>query len=185
MTYGSTLLFILPPLFAAIVDSWALFGDRIITFLLDDGSDAPKHISLATTKHCYWSILGRPMLHCIQKFLPIYGELYWPETWSQVHIMPLNRAVIHVAWKIAHSVIHTADRLANFGTSVDPLCVCGERETLEHLFFHCQFTQHFLGRVCALFFSAVPVAPSLECRHVFFCFNEVDRKAVLYFIWTG
>jgi hypothetical protein len=38
----------------------------------------------------------------------------------------------------------TADRLTRFGMSVDPLCHCGQVETLIHLFVDCPVAKHML-----------------------------------------
>ncbi|KAK3697332.1 hypothetical protein QZH41_015712 [Actinostola sp. cb2023] len=58
-------------------------------------------------------------------FCPYLVHYDWPDTWSQVHSMPLDRHVIDANWKISHGVIYTAERLVNFGMDVEPSCHCG------------------------------------------------------------
>ena len=40
---------------------------------------------------------------------------------------------------MAHSVLPTADHFTRFGMHMDPLCHCGQQETLRHLFVECAF----------------------------------------------
>ena len=39
-------------------------------------------------------------LHCEEKFLSLFGSLYWPTTWRQLSFCPLDRPVIDVAWQV-------------------------------------------------------------------------------------
>ena len=51
--------------------------------------------------------------------LRVYGDLYWPSTWSQLFCFNLDRPVIDLSWKVADGVLYTADRLIGFGYDVD------------------------------------------------------------------
>ena len=74
-------------------------------------------------------------LHCVAKFLPIYGSLYWSSTWKQLFLMPLDRKVIDLNWNVCYGVLYTAARLSSFGYNHSTTCFCGFRtETSEHLF---------------------------------------------------
>lgn len=84
----------------------------------------------------------------------------------------LDRPVFYFAWKIAHRVLYTADRLVSFGYNVPPLCLCGlAPETLQHLFFACALAQSVLSWLQSLMVNASPLCLSLLCCHVLFGFN--------------
>ena len=115
----------------------------------------------------------------MQHFRPSFGNLYWRSTWEQVHLFPLDRPVIDLAWKVAHGVPYTAERLASFGYQVDLSCFWGAQpESLGHLFFYCPLAQSGLAFIEFLLHSAVPVAPTITCRHVLFGFNADELLAV-------
>ena len=195
---------LLPPFFASLLESWALLGghSRGGAYFLrptDDGKERP--LSASTTKLCYKVLLDSVTTppHCIHKFSGTFGPLYWDDTWKQVHVMPLDRHVIDVNWKIAHGVIYTADRLVSFGMAVDPMCHCNNHhETLQHLFFDCLFSQAILQEIEAIFRRVTPLCPSLESRHLLFGFNGGEREReivppvfsytlnlVKFFIWLS
>ena len=103
-------------------------------------SSDPHQFGLASTmtgKSGYFYLLlanfGPP--HCEEKFLPLYGSLCWSATWRQLSFCPVDRAVIDVAWQVAHGVLYTANWLISFGYNYDPNCFCGSLETPSHLFF--------------------------------------------------
>lgn len=80
--------------------------------------------------------------HCVEKFSPSFGSLYWPATWSQLFYMPLDRVVIDLSWKIAHGVLYTAKRLSSFGYAIYTACFSNDpMESAEHLCFHCSFAE--------------------------------------------
>ena len=56
----------------------------------------------------------------MEKFLPTYGPLHWPQTWRQLHLCKLDRTVIDLNWQVAHGVLYTGARLAHrFHMNVD------------------------------------------------------------------
>lgn len=173
----------LPAFFSSMLESWALlggFGRNGTLFLPADSEGNPRQLSACTTKLTYNILLecfGCPP-HCIEKFLPVYGHLYWEATWKQLHAMPLDRHTIDVNWKIAHGVIYTADRLFQFGMDVDRECFCGSNETLVHLFFECRLMQDVLNTIQRVFRRAVAVTPVLEARHLLFGFSPDECEAV-------
>ena len=84
----------------------------------------------------------------------------------------MDRPVIDIAWKIAHGVLYTADRLASFGYSFQLSCFCNSTpETIDHLLFECPLAQSVLSWLQSLMFRRSPVAPSSVVRHVRFGFN--------------
>ena len=138
-----------------------------------------------------------PTPHCVVKFTPTFGDLYWSTTWRELFFFDIDRAVIDLSWKIAHGVLYTADRLSSFGYSVQVVCFCGPvAETLQHLFFSCPLAQSVLSWLQSLMFRFSPVSPSLVCRHALFGFNTDELRCVprifvyilnvcKYFIWRA
>lgn len=132
-------------------------------------------------KSCYLFLLSKHHTspHCVSKFRAQFGPLYWSSTWQSLSFFPLDRPVFDVAWKIAHGVLYTADRLVSFGYNVPPLCLCGlASETLPHLFFACPLAQSVLSWLQSLMVTASPPCLSLLCRHVLFCFNPDELHCV-------
>lgn len=173
----------LPGIFGRILSAWTLIGGKAVgpgEVGVFDSSSSPIPVKSTSTKQCSNILIERSVfpLKCAEHFYPLFRGLYWSETWSQLHCMPLDRHCIDVVWKICHGVIYTADRLSRFGMGVDPLCFCGERETLLHLFFHCPFITQLLHWIQAWYIKTVPFSPRLECRHVLFGFDAEERKVV-------
>ena len=108
------------------------------------------------TAKCVHSFLvseNRGDRHCVEKFLPLYGVLYWPTTWRQLLLFDLDRPLIDLCWKTAQGVLYTADRLIGFGYSIGPSCFCGlASERLPHLFFSCPLAQSVLSWLQSLMF---------------------------------
>ena len=120
-----------------------------------------------SVKLAYSCLLSSVVPHCVGKFRPLFGDLYWPVTWSQVHVMPFDRHVADFSWLLAHGVVLTTNRLrTSFRmSSVPPGCFCGAPlETVAHLFFECPLAQSVFAWVQSLLVLAVPSAPSLCLR---------------------
>lgn len=105
-------------------------------------------ISAMSTKACYNLLLSlnpaRP--HCVGKFVPVFGPWAWSSTWSSVFLMPLDRQVIDLNWKLAHGVLYTAEHLATFGYQLQLSCFCGYHlESSDDLFFYCPLAQSGLA----------------------------------------
>ena len=89
-------------------------------------------LSIFTNFYCVRA--ARPPSHCVEKFHPQYGDLYWPSTWSQLFSFNLDRPVIDLSWKVAQGVLYTADRLIGFDYAIDATCFCN-RPSRRHLTF--------------------------------------------------
>ena len=138
-----------------------------------------QDVSTVSTKLVYSYLLSAAHVtpHCVAKFFPQFGPLYWFCTWRQLFFFDLDRQVIDLAWKVAHAVLYTASRLVSF--SVPLVCFCGPvNETLVYLFFDCPLAQSTLSWLQSLIFRWSCLAPSLECRHVLFGFNSHDLRTV-------
>lgn len=135
-----------------------------------------------SAKSCYSYLLSVSLspLHCIAKFCPIFGDLYWPTTWKSLSLFPLDRPVIDLNWKIAHGVLYTVDRLLSFGYALDPACFCSlPLETAHHLFYEYPLAQSVLSWLQSVMFRCDPLLPSLSLRHVLFGFSPDELVSVL------
>ena len=163
-TFPRNLLALLPPYYQQMIRAWFQFDGGTVDGLLslDVSAVRPRPLVELNSHSAY--VIGRrqisPEPHCICKFLPMYGPLYWSETWDQVHLTSLDRPVVDVNWKIAHGVLYTASRLVHsFGmANIDVQCHCrADNETLEHLFFECSYARILVGWV---YFNLMVVCPS-------------------------
>ena len=193
----------LPPFYQSLLLAWrAVDGSfsRSRSALVMASTDPHQFalVSSMSAKSAYLYLLSVHFVppHCEEKFLPLYGSLYWPTTWRQLGFCPLDRPVIDVAWQVAHGVLYTADRLVSFGYDYDPNCFCGALETPSHLFFECALAQSVLGWIQSLMFRASSLCPSLLCRHVLFGFSASELAVVprvfvyllnlaKYFLWRA
>ena len=175
---------VLPPFYRSLLLAWrGLDGSfsasrRSLTF----GSSSCHVCSPAsamTTKSCYSYLLSENMVspHCVEKFAPTFGVLYWSTTWRALSFFDLDRQVIDLNWKVSHGVLYTAQHLVSFGLSVPPSCFCGAPvESLEHLFFYCPLAQSVVSWLQSLMFSFSPMSPVLLCRHALFGFNPDELR---------
>ena len=132
-----------------------------------------------TTKSCYLYLLSERIAdpHCIEKFAPSFGVLYWPTTWCSLFLLDLDRRVIDLNWKIAHGVLYTAERLSSFGLPVPLPCFCGAPvESLTHLFFACPLTQSVLSWLQSLMFAFNPMCPVMLVRHSLFGLDPAELR---------
>ena len=72
-------------------------------------------------------------------------NLEWPTVWANLHHLRFLRQMRDTSWLISHGVLPTGVRLASFNMSVSPLCHCGRRETMEHLFCYCPQAQDLVS----------------------------------------
>ena len=163
----------LPPFYAAVLDAWRAVDGHASTdlsHLFVGGPSAPVPVSEISCKSCYNLLLGanRRSPHCERKFLPTFGHLYWPATWKQVHLKPLDRPVIDLCWRVSHGVLYTAERLVGFGYNIVPNCFCGyPLETIEHFFFRVRLPRAVSRGPSLCFFGLRPWHPLWN--RVIFC----------------
>ena len=174
----------LPRFYESLVVAWrSLDGSfSAVRSSLVMGSSSPLSLTLVsgmTTKSCYQYLLSENLSppHCVAKFLPTFGALYWSTTWRELHFFDTDRCVIDLSWKIAHGVLYTAARLASFGYDFNTFCG-PVSETLEHLFFYCPLAYSVLSWLQSLMFVSSPLAPSLVCRHALFGFSSDELLVV-------
>ena len=132
------------PFYKSIVKSWAMLGggfdDTLGCLAISANTSSALSLPDITTKVCYHHVLSGnyQQPRCVAKFRPLFGSLYWPAIWEQVHIFPLDKRVASFRWKMCHDVLYTNFRLAHLRLRQDPSCHCGAAsEDLSHLFFNC------------------------------------------------
>ena len=138
-------------------------------------------VSSLTTKSAYLTLVSElpGVPHCVGKFLPSFGPLYWPSTWRQLFFFDMDRQVIDLSWKVAHGVLYTADRLSSFGYAIPTACFCGHAsESLDHLFFSCPLAVSVLSWLSSLLFLSSPSFGPVLLRHVRFGFSEDELLCV-------
>ena len=174
----------LPPFYAALLQAWKALNGSITPngFAVCSFADnVSLLVSSFSCKLCYQLGLAinpcRP--HCVHKFASSFGALDWSSTWRFLLLMPFDRQVIDLNWKIAHGVLYTAERLNSFGYDIPTSCFCGHHmESLEHLFFSCPLSQSGIGFIQSLLFCTSPLAPSINVRHFLFGFNSDELLCV-------
>ena len=175
----------LPPFYSVVLSAWreieGSYCERRSSLVM--ASLSPHHFVVASSmsaNSCYLFLLSesRSSPHCIEKFRPMYGDLYWPSTWAELFFFALDRPVIDLSWKIAHGVNYTADRLLGFGYDVYSECFCGHYlECPSHLFFSCPLAHSVLSWLQSLMFLFSPAPPSLVCCHVLFGFSMDELRS--------
>ena len=122
----------LPPFYKSLVLAWRELGGAfsVSRSSLVFGAADPLFcvpVSSMTTKSCYLFLLSERLTdpHCVEKFAPTFGVLYWPSTWRSLSCVDMDRQVIDLNWKIAHGVLYTAERLSSFGLSIPLPFFCG------------------------------------------------------------
>ena len=176
----------LPPFYRSFLSAWrAVDGGFSVShgsFAIGCSSGLSiSPVSTISTKSVYTFLLSENLStpHCVVKFAHIFGLLYWSCTWRQLFLFDVDRPVIDLAWKIAHGVLYTADRLASFGYSLQLSCFCNSApESIDHLFFECPLAQSVLSWLQSLMFRWSLLAPSLAVRHIRFGFSPDELSCV-------
>ena len=175
---------ILPAFYSSLLLAWrsldGSFDDRLSS-LVFASRDPHAHRVVAdlSSKIGYLFLLDEnyAVPHCVEKFRPTFGALYWPSTWRQLHLANFDRSVLDFSWKVAHGVVLTAQRLISFGLHVSQHCSCGPvLESLSHLLFACPLAQSVLSWLQSLMFRYSPMSPVLLLRHVVFGFNLEEHR---------
>ena len=176
----------LPAFYQTIHRVWRTLGGGVANgdvLSLNASSDVPLPLEQISSRNTYALLRSRNYKepHCIQKYLPIYGQLHWSQTWSQLHICDLDRQIIDLNWQIAHSVLYTGARLAHsFGMRhIESLCFCrADDETLEHLFFECELARILVAWVYFNLYTINPTASRFTVEELLFGVLEARRRAI-------
>ena len=115
-------LSLLPPFYNSLLVAWQKvdggFSNRSDTLVMCvSGGLFQGDVSLVSTKLVYSYLLSAAQKtpHCVTKFFPRFGPLYWSCTWRQLFFFDVDRQVIDLAWKVSHGILYTASRLVFFG----------------------------------------------------------------------
>ena len=124
----------LPLFYQAIFNAWRHSGRLVTLAGLAVGSflsTEPVPVEAISTKGVYNMCLAASECtpHCTQKYSSSFPDIDWTSTWRSLYLMPLDRQVSDLNWRIAHGVTYTADRLISFGYHFDPMCFCDGTET--------------------------------------------------------
>ena len=176
----------LPPFYESLVLAWRELGGffSVSQSSLAFGCGDPffcSPVRSMSTKCCYLYLLSNKLVdpHCVMKFTPTYGPLYWPTTWRSLFFFDVDRKVTDLNWKIAHGLLYTAERLSSFGLAVPLACFCGAPvESKSHLFFVCPLAQSVLSWLQSLMFSFSGMSPALLVRHSLFGFSPDELLVV-------
>ena len=175
---------ILPAFYSSLLLAWrsldGSFDNRLSSLVFASRDPhACRVVADLSSKIGYLFLLDEnyAVPHCVEKFRPTFGALYWPSTWRQLHFANFDRSVLDFSWKVAHGVVLTAQRLISFGLHVSQHCFCGPvLESLSHLLFACPLAQSVLSWLQSLMFRYSPMSPVLLLRHVLFGFNLEELR---------
>ena len=114
---------LLPSFYSLMFRVWGLLGGHgVIPNLSFFKSGIVTPVDCLTAKLAYSCLCPLAVPHCVSKFRPLFGDLYWSATWSQVHVMPFDCHVADFSWLLAHGVVLNADHLhSSFRMSSVPL----------------------------------------------------------------
>ena len=167
----------LPSFYASVLSAWLRINgfrdssSNLLAQLLPNSPPTPVH--LLTANVAYHSLMISCFVPpvCEERFKNL-GISSWSLVWSSIHRCKFIRWTLDTAWKIAHGVIPTADRLIHFRMNVSPRCFCQENESLEHLFHSCAITSQVLIWFSNILFSYRHNAPLVSIRHVLVGFER-------------
>ena len=174
----------LPPFYGALLSAWVALGGAGAPpwglFVRPAGGPLTP-VAGITCRAAYALLLQShaDVPHCVDKFAGTFGDLHWSTTWKSLAFMPLDRHVVDLAWRVAHGVLYTAERLAGFGYAFDLCCFCGQgQDSAEHLFFSCPLAQSGIAWIQSLLSPSFPSAPSISLTHVLFGFSPAELRVV-------
>ena len=125
-----------PPFYQSILQAWRRLGgrgnDNSYTVYRSDRPASDMTVK-ARNVFLFGQSLAAP--HCLEKWCPTYGTLYWESAWSQLSFSSFQRNAVDLSWKIAHGVWYTVDRLASFGYSGLKVATVVRRVSLGTPFF--------------------------------------------------
>lgn len=178
----------LPPFYASLLHTWVeLGGTRVAQmWVIPRPNLDPLPVAELTARltYSFLSCQHRAEHRAVEKFRALGIGVDWSHVWRSLSLWRFVRSVRDTAWLSFHGVLPTADRLVRFGMAVDPLCFCGQPETLLHLFVDCPSSVHvmqwFLSQVHKVVFPFV-----LSRSHILFGFTPSDRLPLVFSALLG
>ena len=192
---SQTALNLLPPFYRSVMTSWFGLPRRLEDGSIVVGAAASSSCPLAslTVRFSYRQLsrAARTEHRCVAKYRSWGITVDWPTVWSNLHLWRFIWPVRDTNWLLAHGVLPTVDRLARFGLTVDPLCHCGQVESILHLFTACPLARRLAGWYQSLVHRAVPAlafptlsqllvgyAPSVRIPPVYPCLLGLIRHRI-------
>ena len=177
---------VLLPFYSSLLLVWrsldGSFDDRLSSLVFaSKDSHARRVVANLTLKLAYLFFFAENYIvpHCVAKFRPTFCALYSPSTWRQLQFANFDHPVLDFFWKVAHSVVLTAQGLISFGLHVSQHCFCGPvLESLSHLLLACPLAQSVLSWPQSLMFRYSPMSPVLLFHHVLFGFNRDELRVL-------
>ena len=136
-----TALSLLPPFYRSVMTSWFLLPRHLENGEIVVGSVASPCCPLRslTTRFTYRELsrLDAPEHRTVGKYSSWGLTVEWNTVWRNLSLWQFIRPIRDTNWLIAHGILPTVDRLLRFHIDVEPLCHCGQPESLLHLFIEC------------------------------------------------
>jgi hypothetical protein len=138
----------LPPFYGSLIRAWIdLKGTQNRgMWVIPRPSGDFQPVEELTAKVAYQFLLkNHHVAHrSLEKFQDLGFAVQWQHVWASLSLWRFVRSVQDTAWLSFHGILPTTDRLARFGMNVNPLCFCGQDESLLHLFTTCPFATEVL-----------------------------------------
>ena len=135
--------------YRSVMTSWFRLPWRLENGEIVVGSVASSCCPLRslTTRFAYRELsrLDAPEHRTVAKYSSCGLTVEWNTVWRNLSLWQFIRPIRDTNWLIAHGVLPTADRLLRFNINVDPLCHCGQPESLLHLFVECPFAKRLVA----------------------------------------
>jgi exonuclease III len=139
----------LPPFYSSLVRAWIdLKGTRVGgAWVVPRPRGVPVPTSEVSAKMGYSFLSDYQHVdhRAFAKFAQLSIPVDWQVVWINLRLWRFVRSVQDTAWLSSHGILPTADRLVRFGMNVDPLCFCGQPESLVHLFTSCTLATEILS----------------------------------------
>ena len=133
-----TSMALLPPFYRSVMHSWfrlsRTFDAGEIVLRGHGSSSCPLKSLSARFAYQAFSQMDRTEHRCVEKFRSWGLTVHWKTVWPNLHLWRFLRPARDTAWLVAHGILPTADRLIRFGMPINPLCLCGQTESLILLF---------------------------------------------------
>lgn len=179
----------LPPFYRSVMTAWfslprSFEGGNYIVYRSTHSFVVLNEVS-AQFVYAALSSAQRTQHRCVEKYRGWGLQVDWRTVWLNLHLWRFVRPARDTSWLIAHGILPTADRLLALGMPVDPLCDCGQRETLIHLFFDCPFATHALTWYSALLRRFTISSPALTAAEALLGFGPSTKLPPIFSCLLG
>lgn len=188
----------LPPFYRAVMTAWFSLERQFVEgeYIVSGPKQTSMKLSVVTVKFVYGALssLQRTQHRCVDKYSRWGLSVDWPTVWMNLHLWRFVRPIRDISWLVAHGILPTADRLLTFGMHVDPLCDCGQHESLQHLFFGCAFAQRVLAWYTTMLRRFRPNSSSPTVQEVLVGYRSSEKLPpifscllgiIRYYVWLS